>query len=85
MDFTYAIKKKYICDYDIILPINDSNDLEEMVDEIENEIDIKNLDSELSKKCCYLYECIKRYGTLKCIIYFQSHKKSEDSPKHLIN
>ncbi len=75
MDFSHAIKKKYISDYDIILPINDNNDLDKVINEICEESNIKNINIELSKKCCYLYECIKRYGTLKCIIYFQSHKK----------
>jgi len=77
MDFSYAIKQKYICDYNIILPINDTNDFNFVIDEICKELDVKNIDTELSKKCCYLYECIKRYGTLKCIIYFQSHKHIE--------
>ena len=74
MDFSHAIKKKYICDYDIILPIDDSNNLDIVINDINDGINIKNVDIELSKKCCYLYECIKRYGTLKCIIYFQTHK-----------
>jgi len=73
MNFSYAIKKKYICDYDIILPITDTNDFNNVINEIRGEIGNELVDEELSKKCCYLYECIKRYGTLKCIIYFQSH------------
>ncbi len=73
MDFSHAIKKKYICDYTIYLPITDTNDLDITVNEIKKELKIKKVDIELSKKCCYLYECIKRFGTMKCIIYFHSH------------
>ena len=25
----------------------------------------------MNKKCCYLFECIKNFGILKCIIYFK--------------
>ena len=72
MDFTHAIKKKYISNYDIILPILDDTDV--LIDDIKSELNTKFNSMSLCKKCCYLYECIKRYGKLKCIIYFQSHK-----------
>ena len=77
MDFKEAISKKYICDYDIYLPILEDESLENLEGELANikaEINDNLDDNSLSKKCCYLFECIKRFGTLKCIIYFQSHK-----------
>ena len=70
MDFKHAIENKYICDYNIYLPILEDDSLNEL-----NEI-LENFDeNEINKKCCYLFECIKKFGTLKCIIYFRSRKE----------
>lgn len=68
MDFKEAIEKGYICDYKIYLPVLGH-------DEEYNEI-IKDFKyNDMNKKCCYLFECIKKLGTLKCILYFRSHEE----------
>ena len=68
MDFKCAIKKGYLSNYNIYLPILEDESLNELNKILENfEYNIMN------KKCCYLFECIKNFGTLKCIIYFRSH------------
>lgn len=73
MDFKHAIENKYICDYNIYLPILEDDSLNEL-----NEI-LKNFkDNEMNKKCCYLFECIKKFGTLKCIIYFKLQNEIDD-------
>lgn len=84
MDFRTAIQNKYICDYNIYLPILEDEykeELDDLISEIKKEV--SNIDNiELCKKCCYLYECIKNFGTLKCIIYFQSHEEIKDFIKY---
>lgn len=73
MDFKHAIENKYICDYNIYLPILEDDSLEEL-----NEI-LENFDeNEMNKKCCYLFECIKKFGTLKCIIYFKLQNEIDE-------
>ena len=49
-------------------------ELDGLVEDIEKELDTNFENIEMMQKCCYLYECIKKLGTLKCIIYFQSHE-----------
>ena len=81
MDFKTAIENKYITDYNIYLPIMEDNskiELDGLITEIKTELKTNLDDRELSQKCCYLYECIKQFGTLKCIIYFQSHEHIEN-------
>lgn len=73
MDFKHAIENKYICDYNIYLPILEDDSLNEL-----NEI-LENFDeNEMNKKCCYLFECIKKFGTLKCIIYFKLQNEIDE-------
>ncbi len=75
MDFKTAIENKYITDYNMYLPIMEDTsktELDGLIVDIKKELKIA-IDTELSQKCCYLYECIKQFGTLKCIIYFRSH------------
>ncbi len=81
MDFKIAIENKYITDYDIYLPIMEDNskvELDGLIVDIKKELKTKFKDVKLSQKCCYLYECIKQFGKLKCIIYFQSHKEIQE-------
>ena len=81
MDFKTAIENKYITDYNIYLPIMEDNskiELDGLITEIKTELNTNFDDRELSQKCCYLYECIKQFGTLKCIIYCQSHEQIEN-------
>lgn len=81
MDFKTAIEKKYITDYNIYLPIMEDNskvELEGLIGDIKKELKTEFEDIRLSQKCCYLYECIKQFGKLKCIIYFQSHKEIQE-------
>lgn len=73
MDFKHAIENKYICDYNIYLPILEDESLDEL-----NEI-LENFDeNEMNKKCCYLFECVKKFGTLKCIVYIRLHNEIDE-------
>ena len=88
MDFKTAIEKKYITDYNIYLPIMEDeskSELDGVIEDIEAECDIVLADAELSQKCCYLYECMKKLGTLKCIIYFRSHEEIKQFIKYFDN
>jgi len=85
MDFKTAIEKEYITPYRLLLPITkdeSGNELEETLKEIKTELkkvkkSKKLKDADLSKKCAYLFECIKKLGTMKCIIYFQNCEEIE--------
>jgi superfamily II DNA or RNA helicase len=66
--FRKAIEDKYICDYQIYLPIILNNNI--MI-EIPNEI-IKIDDTNYVKKCLYLLNGILQTGSKKCICYFSS-------------
>ena len=72
IDFKEAIKNKYITDYNIYFPIINEN-FQELVEDIR--LNIEFTEDELFKKCCYLYECIRQFGKIKCIIYFQNVKE----------
>ena len=64
MTFNDAIKNKYITDYQIWLPsINDYDK------QLEDDISIYNIDNIIKAKCNYLYSCIIKNGSRKCIIY----------------
>lgn len=85
MDFKEAIAKKYICDYNIYLPILEDESATNLNNEIQNiktELNDNLENIVLCKKCCYLFECMKRFGTLKCIVYFQSHEEIENFIKY---
>jgi superfamily II DNA or RNA helicase/uncharacterized protein YeaO (DUF488 family) len=77
MDFKTAIENNLITDYRILLPLfnGDSTD-DEQVNEIKKEVDID--DYLMSKKCCFLYEGIKHFGSIKCIIYCQDSKEMKN-------
>jgi len=74
MDYNEAIERGYICDYEVILPVisESIDDIEETCVGINKELD-SNFDNNdlVFQKCCYLFECIKRYGYMKCILYFR--------------
>ncbi len=81
MSFGFAINKLYITDYTIYLPIMEDESkiqLNKLIDKIKEEVVINKIDKELSQKCCYLFECIKKFGMLKSIIYFRSHEEIEN-------
>lgn len=81
MDFKSAIEKKYITDYKIYLPIlqdNSKTELYQTLLNVEQEIDFKFNNAEISQKCAFLFEGIKQHGTLKCIVYLRSHKEIAD-------
>ena len=69
MDFKTAISKNLITDYKIFLPIFDDINSNQVLDDIKQELDITDNDIEHSKKSCFLYEGIKRFGQIKCIVY----------------
>jgi len=81
MEYKEAIEKGYICDYEVIMPgISESkNNIDEISMELCNKSNIKlNEDNSLFQKCCYLYECIKRYGCMKCILYFRNIREIKE-------
>jgi len=81
MDFKTAIEKGYIASYRILIPIMEDNskiELDATINEITTELeknDEQLIDIQLSQKCCFLFECIKKLGKMKCIIYFQNYKE----------
>jgi superfamily II DNA or RNA helicase len=74
MDFKYAIDNNIICNYDIYLPINDKKNYDELIEVVE----LKKYDKSLAQKVCYYYECIKMFGNLKTILYFQTHEHIDE-------
>lgn len=74
MNFTTAIKQKFITDYRIYLPsIHETND--ELIQDINNEINLDIIDNETRAKCIFLYKCLVEKGAKKCIIYCQDTNK----------
>ena len=69
MQFTEAISNKYITDYKIWLPsIHENNN------KLNNEIviNIDKIDNIIKSKCIYLYTCLLKTGSKKCIIYCEN-------------
>jgi superfamily II DNA or RNA helicase len=90
MDFKYAIENKLITDYRIIFPIDEKEDntqieeIEEEIGDLEGDDIIKDneiKDYTISKKMCFLYEAIKHYGNIKCIIYCRDTKEMKNMMK----
>ncbi len=74
--FRKAIEEKYICDYQIYLPLL-------TVDEhtghskvyIENPTELNDLDNNLTQKCLYLINGMLQSGSRKCISYLSSQEE----------
>jgi len=84
MDYNEAITEGYICDYEVILPVisESLNDIQEISIGINNELNRTFSKNDLIfQKCCYLFECIKRYGTMKCILYFRDTNEIREFTK----
>ena len=71
MDFKSAIENNYITDYKIYLPTKFGSEYRVLKTDIVSELNV-NLNDELCKKCCYLFEAIKNFGKIKCIAYFRN-------------
>jgi superfamily II DNA or RNA helicase len=67
MSFNEAITNKYISDYELYLPIFDSNT------QYDEEINNLNIHQDYLLKIQFLIEAIKMCGTLKMIIYMKTH------------
>lgn len=64
MNFTEAIKNKYITDYRIWLPsIHEDNS------KLEEELSVYEIDNVIQSKCMFLFSCIVNNGSKKCIVY----------------
>ena len=78
-----AIKDKKICDYEIYVPdIKLDNQI--LINHIDQEINIKNLDNDIVKKCNYFLRGILETGCRKSIIYVRTHVEAEDFKKTFI-
>ena len=71
MSFNEAIDKKYISDYELYLPIFDTED---NIEEIKN----LNIHEDYLQKVLFLIEGIKKFGYLKVVVYFRDHKEITD-------
>jgi superfamily II DNA or RNA helicase len=74
--FRIAIKEKFICDYQIYLPLiinNYENELNNIDINIPNEL--IDLDENLSKKSLFLINGLLDTGSKKCIAYFNSNEE----------
>jgi superfamily II DNA or RNA helicase len=66
MNFTDAIKNKYITDYKIWLPsIHEENS------QLDKELSIYGIDEMIKAKCKFFFSCLLNNGSKKCIIYCQ--------------
>ena len=68
MSFNEAIEKKYICDYELYLPVFELNNYGN---------DIRELDihKDYLQKILFLIEAIKMFGVIKVIVYVRDHKE----------
>jgi len=80
MDFKTAIEKKLICDYKIYVP-SVHEELDGFFKEIDNEIDISKIDKSIQHLCCYFFNCLTKYGSKKCILYFKSYEEIDNFKK----
>lgn len=70
-----GITENHICDYEIYLPdIRNKNN----IDDISQEIFIKDLDQELSIKSKFILRGMIETGSKKCIIYLRNQKEARD-------
>lgn len=73
MNFTDAIKNKYICDYKIWIPcINENNET------LNTELSIYKIDENIKAKCNFLISCLLNNGSKKCIIYCKNTEELND-------
>ncbi len=74
--FRKAIEEKYICDYQIYLPLLtiDEHSRISKVD-IEKPIELKDLDNDLTQKSLYLINGMLQSGSRKCIAYLSSQEE----------
>jgi hypothetical protein len=81
LDLKTAIEMKYVANYEIHLPVLDKEsktELDLLIKDINTELKIDLRNYGLYLKCCYLFQGIKRFGTLKCIIYFRCNQDITD-------
>ncbi len=74
--FRKAIEEKYICDYQIYLPlltIDKSTKVSNV--NIEKPIELKDLDTNLTQKCLYLINGMLQNGCRRCISYLSSQEE----------
>jgi len=70
-NFSNAIKDKYICDYNIYLPVIELKDNIDIVD-IEKPEELLELDDNLSKKGLFLINGMLDVGARKCIVFLNT-------------
>ena len=81
-EMSLAIENKFVCDYEIFIPsllIKAS----EGIENIYNEMNIKEFDKELSLKARFILKGCLEKGSKKCIIYNKSHIEAFEMKKIL--
>jgi superfamily II DNA or RNA helicase len=73
MNFTDAIKNKYICDYKIWLPSISEDNIK-----LNEELSIYKINETIKAKCNFLISCILNNGSKKCIIYCVNSEELND-------
>ena len=70
-----AIENKHICDYEVYLP-----DLRtpQKIDEISEEVSIKDFDFDLTIKAKFLLRGMMESGSRKCIVYLRNQQEAND-------
>ncbi len=78
-EFKRAIDEKYICDYEIYLPIITKNtETEESNVMIEIPIELNDLNEELTKKSMFLMNGMLQTGSRRCIVYLSRVEECEE-------
>ncbi len=75
--FRRAIEEKYICDYQIYLPMLVQNTGILSV-AIEKPIELSDCDEDMMKKCLYLANGMLQTGSRRCIVYLSSCEECEE-------
>ncbi len=71
--FSKAIEEKYICDYQIYLPLIENNeDKSEVKYEKPTELNEEHFNNDLTKKILFLINGLLRTGSKNCIVYMSS-------------
>ena len=81
-EMSLAIENKYVCDYEIFVP-SLLIKVSEGIENIYNEMNIKEFDKELSLKARFILKGCLEKGSKKCIIYHKSHTEAFEMKKIL--
>ena len=77
--FRQAIEEKYICDYQIYLPMlfqDEKTGVSNVA--IEKPVEMHDYDDDMTKKCLYLANGMLQTGSRRCIVYMNSCEECEE-------